>query len=221
MASKRGAPNDRKVVLNKPWTATSTKTVKSNKTRTTAVSEQPTQKQTLKLVTKRELVALVSDLEKLKRENDWLLQKQEAKFGVTVDNAGTLKQELAKAKAINSSLLEEIELGKAKCDRLYEDFVELQTKFETCEQKLKQYRRGKKQWDDTRERLRIADDRCRRLIITNKNLKSLLLKNHINPGTAWLDTGQKPVQNKLVKSPNFVRKLYDIRKKSPKTMKWI
>ena len=221
MSSKPGVPNDRKVLLKKPSTAASAKTTRSSRTRLTATSETASQKENVRIVTKRELVTLVSELEKLKRENDSLLLKQEAKFGVTVDNAGSLKHELTKAKAINHSLLEEIKLGKEKCDRLHEDFLELQAKFESCERQLKQFRKEKKTWEDTKERLRIADDRCRRLVIRNKNMKTLLLKNRINPGTASIDEGKGTVKEKKLNISKHVRKVHDNRQKSSKTMQWI
>ena len=223
MSSKTGVPQDRKVLVNKPSTAVSRKLPRSSRTRLSTASEEPNQKENLQIVTKRELITLVAELENLKRENDFLIRQQEAKFGVTVDNAGHLKDELNKAKADNHSLLEEIQLGKHRCDRLHGDFIELQEKFESCERQLKQYRKQKKGWEDTKERLRVADDRCRRLLVKNKRLKTLLLKNNINPGIAV--TGEvKEIEKTKTPSVSFsnnVRKVHDIRQQKPKTIKWV
>lgn len=218
--AKRGIPLDRKVPLVKPQTAASSRTVKSTRTKISTSLEHPDQNEVLKMVTKRELVNLVGNLEKLRRENDLLLQGQEAKFGVTVDNAEALKHELAKAKAINNGLLEEITLGKEKCEKLYEDFVLLQEKFEACERQLKKYRREKKSWDDTKDKLRIAEDRCRRLIIKNKDLKMLLLKHSIKPEPKCLDSSLKTDSQHILKKSKIIKKVQDTRKNT-KTMRWI
>ena len=220
MTSKRGVTIDRKVPLVKPQTAASTRTIMSSRTRFSKVSEQPNHTQVLKMVSRRELASLVSDLERLRRENELLLHRQETKFGVTVDIADALQHELAKTKSINNDLLDEIAIGKQKCDRLYEDFVQLQEKFEGCERKLKQYRREKKNWDDTKDKLRMAEDRCRRLLIKNKTLKYVLLKNGINPEAERKDAECK-TQLKGLQKYKVTEKVRNGRKASPKTMKWI
>ena len=220
MASKRGAAIDRKVTFVKPQIAASVRTVLSSKTRFSKVPEQPSPTQVLKTVTRRELAGLISDLERLRRENDFLLHQQESKFGVTVDTADALKHELTRAKAINNDLLGDISAGKEKCDRVYVDFVELQEKFEGCERQLKQYRKEKKHWDNTFDKLRIAEDRCRRLVSKNKALKFVLLKNGIKPD-AEKKNDELRSETKVLKKYKVTGQVQDNKKAMQKTIRWI
>lgn len=220
MASRRGAAIDRKVTFVKPQTAASVRTVMSSKTRFAKVSEEPNQTQVLKTVTRRELAGLVSDLERLRRENEFLLHQQENKFGVTVDTADALKHELTKAKAMNNDLLSDISAGKEKCDRLYEDFLELQEKFYGCEKQLKKYRKDKKNWDETNDKLRIAEDRCRRLVSKNKALKFVLLKNGIKPDTDRKNAELRP-ETKVLKKHKVTEHVNKNSNAVQKTIRWI
>ena len=220
MSSRKGAAIDRKVPLVIPQTAASSRTVVSSRTRFSKVPEQPDQAQILKTVTRRELAGLVCDLERLRRENEFLLHQQETKFGVTVDTADALKRDLDKAKAINNDLLGDIAASKEKHDRLYEGLIELQEKFDACEMQLKKYRKEKKHWDNTNDRLRVVEDRCRRLVSKNKALKFALLKNGIKPDTdmknATFESESKVLKNHIVTS-----KVKSNEKAAPKTIRWI
>ena len=105
------------------------------------------------------------------------------KFGTSLDMVKEIKSSLTSVKATNVKLYREMGETKDLHDRLEVELKEVKHKFSDTIELINRFKKDSKVWAVTTEKLMKSEARCNNLVQTNKRLKDLLLKNHINPNT--------------------------------------
>ena len=129
----------------------------------------------------QEITRVSLDLETMRKEQCSLIAKQEKKYGATVDTINTLQSDIYKAKGVNNDLIAEMKAEKDRLLYLQSHFSDLRRKFESYKSTLKLLKKEKELWEDSRTLLVETEEKCKRLTKSNRHLRALLLKHHINP----------------------------------------
>ena len=94
-----------------------------------------------------------------------------------------IKTSLIQVKATNVKLYKEMGETKDLHDKLEVELKEVKQKFNDTMELMNKFKKDSKMWATTTEKLVKSEARCNNLAQTNKRLRDLLLKHHINPNT--------------------------------------
>lgn len=164
---------------------------------------------------KDRLEDLIYEMDAVKRENERLRRQQEDTYGVTLDTVERMKKELERAKTTRMFLLEDIEIRKAKSEKMEADIFELNMKLESFTKKINELTKMRDEWIDVSDKLVRTEEKCDKLAKVNKNLRMLLVKNHIDPKSVDFDSGRSKRSSKSEKVPMKPILRPDGRKKRP------
>lgn len=117
----------------------------------------------------------------LKKDNERLIRKQNMNFGATLDVVEEIKSSLISVKATNVKLYREMGETKEMHDNIEAELKAVKLKFSDTMTLISKFKKDSKEWVATREKLLKSEARCHNLLQTNKRLKDLLLKHHIDP----------------------------------------
>lgn len=163
---------------------------------------------------KETLDDLIYEMEAMKRENERLRRQQEDTYGVSLDTVERMKKELERARTTRMFLLEDIEVRKAKSEKMEAEIFELNMKLESFTKKINELSRMRTEWQETAERLQKSEDKCEKLAKVNKNMRVLLVKHHIDPKTVEFDSGRSKKSKRSEKGPlKPILKPDDLKKK--------
>ena len=161
---------------------------------------------------------LIFEMDEMKRENDRLRRQQQDTFGVSLDTVDRMKKELERARTTRMFLLEDIELRKAKSEKMEAEIFELNMKLESYTKKVNELNKTRTEWQDASERLHKTEDKCEKLIKVNKNLRMLMLKHNIDPQSADFESGRSKkstrIEKKSTQKPGDMKKKQDSYKQS-------
>ena len=129
----------------------------------------------------RDIKELRAKIEYLKRDSEKIIRNQQLKFGTTLDDMKTVKSDLELAKAINDALLKEVESKRQECDRIQDDMDEIIHKINNVMLEASDLNREKKIFEANTQKIARAEAKCQQLIKSNRDLRSVLLKNHLDP----------------------------------------
>lgn len=144
----------------------------------------------VKVQHKDKLEDLIMEMDVVRKENERLRRQQEDTQGISMDTIDRMKKELERARTTRSFLLEDIEIRKAKSERLEAEIFEMNMKLESYMKQINEYSRQKDMWQETSEKLQQMEQKCEKLSKTNKNLRMLLVKHHIDPKSVEFDSGK-------------------------------
>jgi chromosome segregation ATPase len=150
---------------------------------------------------KDRLEDLIYEMDAVKRENQRLRRQQEDTYGVSMDTVDRMKKELERAKTTRSFLLEDIEVRKAKSEKMEADIFELNMKLESYTKKINELNSMKNEWIENSEKLVRTEEKCEKLSKVNKNLRLLLVKHHIDPKSVDFDSGKSKNSYKSERIP--------------------
>lgn len=174
----------------------SSKTVKSS--RTTDISHTSlTGDSVTESVASNEMRTMCLQLEDMKRSREHLQEKQERKYGLTLDAAETLRVGIHRTKLNNASLLAEMEVAKQKFDRLEHVMEQLKLRFVSCQKELRSMQKKRRIWDNTAVMLSETERRCLKLSKINQKLRDRLMLHYINPDEKIRNTR---IANKTVRN---------------------
>lgn len=142
----------------------------------------------------RETRELRARIEYLKRDSEKIVRNQQLKFGTTLDDLKTVKHDLEQAKAINDALLKEVEAKRTESDRLQNIMDEIVYKINSVMIEATDLNREKRIYELNAKKIEKTEEQCQRLVKNNQDLRSVLLKNHLDP-TADAGAIQTPVQS--------------------------
>lgn len=164
---------------------------------------------------KDRLEDLIYEMDAVKRENDRLRRQQEDTYGVTLDTVERMKKELERAKTTRMFLLEDIEIRKAKSEKMEAEIFELNMKLESFTKKVNELNKMKNEWVDMSDKLVRTEEKCEKLVKLNKNLRLLLVKHHIDPKSVDFDSGKSKRSSKSERGPLRPILKPDVKKKKP------
>lgn len=150
---------------------------------------------------KDRLEDLIYEMDAMKRENDRLRRQQEDTYGVSLDTVERMKKELERARTTRVFLLEDIEIRKAKSEKMEAEIFELNMKLESYSKKINELSRMRDDWEDATKRLHKTEEKCEKLTQVNKNLRMLMLKHHIDPQSADFESGKSKRSSRSQKPP--------------------
>ena len=150
---------------------------------------------------KDRLEDLIYEMDAVKRENVRLRRQQEDTYGVSMDTVDRMKKELERAKTTRMFLLEDIEVRKAKSEKMEADIFELNMKLESYTKKINELNAMKNDWIDNSEKLVRSEEKCEKLSKVNKNLRMLLMKHRIDPKSVDFDSGKSKNSYKSERIP--------------------
>lgn len=104
-------------------------------------------------------------------------------FGATLDMVEEIRTSLINVKATNVRLYREMGETKEMHDKLEHELLDVKRKFKDTMTLVNKFKKESKEWEATSEKLIKSEARCQHLTQTNKHLKDLLLKHHIDPNT--------------------------------------
>lgn len=139
---------------------------------------------------KERIEDLIYEMDAVKRENNRLRRQQEDTYGVSLDTVERMKKELERAKTTRMFLMEDIELRKAKSEKMEAEIFELNMKLESYTKKINECSRLKTKWNETSEKLQKTEEKVEKLLKVNKNLRMLMTKHHIDPRIVDVDSGR-------------------------------
>lgn len=119
----------------------------------------------------------------LRRDNDRMQRRQMAEYGMTIDMLEDLKISLDATKTNNDKLYEDMLEAKDLHDKLEIELKETKRRFSDAAQKINALEKESKVWTSTNEQYLKSELRFNALRRSNKKLKILLMKHHINPDT--------------------------------------
>lgn len=129
----------------------------------------------------REIRELRAKIEFLKRDSEKIVRNQQLRFGTTLDEMKTLQSDLDQAKAINDALLKEVEGKRIENDRLQGDMDEIVYKINNVMLEASDLNREKKIYEVNKRKIERMEANCQQLIKHNRDLRSVLLKHHLDP----------------------------------------
>lgn len=119
----------------------------------------------------------------LRRDNDRMQRRQMTEYGMTLDMLEDLKITLEVTKTNNDKLHEDMLEAKDLHDKLEIELRETKRKFSDAAKKMNALEKESKVWTSTNEHNLKSELRFNALRRSNKKLKILLMKHHINPDT--------------------------------------
>ena len=129
----------------------------------------------------RDIRELRAKIEFLKRDSEKIVKSQQLKFGTTLDEMKTLQRDLDQAKAINDALLKEVEGKRMESERLQSDMDDILMKINDVMLEASDLNREKKIHETNVRKIDRMEEKCQRLIQNNRDLRSVLLKHHLDP----------------------------------------
>ena len=144
-------------------------------------SEYQQQAEDVRAERDRDIRELRAKIEFLKRDSEKIVKSQQLKFGTTLDELKTLQRDLDQAKAINDALLKEVEGKRMESDRLQSDMDEIMFKINDVMLEASDLNREKKIHEANKRKIDRMEEKCQLLIKHNRDLRSLLLKHHLDP----------------------------------------
>lgn len=162
---------------------------------------------------KDRLEDLIYEMDAVKRENERLRRQQEDTYGISLDTVERMKKELERAKTTRMFLLEDIDIRKAKSEKMEAEIFELNMKLESFTKKINEYNKMKDEWEDVSNKLARTEEKCEKLTKVNKNLRMLLVKHHIDPKSVDFDSARSKVSSKSEKGPMKPILKPDVKKK--------
>lgn len=143
----------------------------------------------------RDIKELRAKIQLLKRDSEKMVRNQQLKFGTSLDDMKTLQSDLDQAKAINDALLKEVEGKRMESDRLQSVMDEIIYKINDVMLEASDLNREKRLYEANVHKIERMEAQCQRLIKSNRNLRAVLLKNHLDP-TADANTIRTPPPQK-------------------------
>lgn len=144
-------------------------------------SEYQQQAEEVRAERDRDIRELRAKIEFLKRDSEKIVKSQQLKFGTTLDEMKTLQRDLDQAKAINDALLKEVEGKRMESDRLQSDMDEIMYKINDVMLEASDLNREKKVHEANIRKIDRMEETCQLLIKHNRDLRSVLLKHHLDP----------------------------------------
>ena len=129
----------------------------------------------------RDIKELRAKIEFLRRDSEKMLRNQQLKFGTTLDDMKTVKSDLEQAKSINDALLREVESKRQECDRLQDGMDDIIHKINNVMLEASDLNKEKKTFEANTDKIAKVEARCQQLMKNNCDLRSVLLKNHLDP----------------------------------------
>ena len=129
----------------------------------------------------RDIKELRAKIEFLKRDSEKILRNQQLKFGTTLDDMKTVKSDLEQAKSTNDALLREVESKRQECDRLQDGMDDIIHKINNVMLEASDLNKEKKTFEANTDKIAKVEARCQQLMKNNRDLRSVLLKNHLDP----------------------------------------
>ena len=93
----------------------------------------------------------------------------------------TVKSDLEQAKSINDALLREVESKRQECDRLQDGMDDIIHKINNVMLEASDLNKEKKTFEANTDKIAKVEARCQQLMKNNRDLRSVLLKNHLDP----------------------------------------
>ena len=154
---------------------------------------------------------LIMEMSEVKKENERLRRQQQDTSGISMDTVERMKKELERARTTRMFLLEDVEIRKAKSEKMEAEIFELNMKLESFQKKINHYNKMRDEWEETRETLVRTEEKCDRLTKINKNLRMLLVKHHIDPKTVEFDSGKSKRSARSDKASDAPLKAHSVR----------
>ena len=116
-----------------------------------------------------------------RKDNEKLLKNQRVKWGMTLDEMQVAREQLHDSKGSNDELYRELESKKSDCDKLQAELQSLTNKISIAMLELNDLNRERKLNAVDKVKLVEAEKRAGRLFKANRDLRSTLLRNKVDP----------------------------------------